>query len=345
MRIRWPVVKELEVSKNQINEWLKTTPFQDLLKSTNLASNDYYVSENKSRVLKGYLKPKNDQEMERILQDNNLLGHLGEIIGKIILNQDFYLFRSSTKANHFLERLNTLFLLFTRVIALSNIEEVNIKYSNQLWRDCLKILMGDVEFTAFWKSNTLIEHGPFTFSFDKLILGSVEKQKKEHGLPLELYMHETLGLLNFEDYIRYYFPKQVDKFMELRQYLTEKEIKRKRFNNLTSFISKYTLLDVHEFIETNNAILSHELDDYGIPKDNSEFYTSNKLFAIDYKAHQINCDSHTKNLKITRKKLDLTELQKKFILEVLKTEVSVLILDIYFCECGRIFCKYLKPKI
>ncbi len=60
------------------------------------------------------------------------------------------------------------------------IEDVNIKYSKQLWEEWLVFLSEEESQFAHWKNKTQIEHGSFTFSFDLSILSGVKRQKDGH---------------------------------------------------------------------------------------------------------------------------------------------------------------------
>jgi hypothetical protein len=72
------------------------------------------------------------------------------------------------------------------------------------------------------------------------------------------------------------------------------------------------------------------------PKKKSRFYSLGEEFTLDYKAHKIKCLEHGKY-----RSPEISLPQRRYINSQLATDKKVLILSLSFCDCERIFCKYL----
>ncbi len=323
-RLSFEIIKESEVSLNQIREWSDKSPM-----------------ERHEAILHKYLNH-DDNFLKELKRNKVFFGLLGEQIGEFILKDDFILGRGVQKGclKEVLEKefilLDSLFLLNL----LSKEENITISSNDRIGSASEEFLSKDLVLkwmhpNHFWTENTLF-YGPFSYTFDphqlegmkeKYIVEDYEetgvKMKEVMNLPLEFVISEInanqlFGYQKWHDFLR----------------------KRAQFSIFSSFLAKHLLIDVNEFLVSNKKLFDLRLDEWGIPKENSSFYNQNRLFAIDYKARHIKCNDHGKYHTPA-----MHSEQRKYVRSLLDTEVGVLILSIQFCDCGRIFYKYILPNI
>ncbi|MFX1284967.1 MAG: hypothetical protein ACFFB5_15000 [Promethearchaeota archaeon] len=330
--------------------------------------NEFEISEN---AIVGWLKSVNEYEryfLERKHLNRRNLGNFGEFIGKFILEKEFILYQRKTSDRKMIpwlmfEKENVLLDSYYLANLFSNIEDVSVKSNIKAWLGDEKFLslrehtgeyLGEISFEKRvelgldannqmicwkeWKKKTL-RYGPFIFTFKDHILEDVRKSfidywKRETGAKLTLT--DTLGV-PFEYLIKWFFPEgEKIEYQKWREYL----YKRVRYFDISSFLAKNTQIDVNDFICTNKVFLDLDLDVWGIPKENSDFFNKKYLYAIDYKSHRIKCVDHGKYQTPA-----LYFQQRNYVKSLILTQIGVLILSLQFCDCGRIFCKYLVPMV
>lgn len=94
------------------------------------------------------------------------------------------------------------------------------------------------------------------------------------------------------------------------------------------------------FRQTHLAVLGGTIDvEKAFPKPNSFFCTIGKEFMIDYKTHHLNCNQHGRY-----RTPDMSYFQRKLVNSFLSTKIKILVLSLGFCDCGRVFVKYLLLK-
>lgn len=323
-RLFFKIIKESEVSIDRIRDWSEKSPMK-----------------RHEAFLQKFLQ--HDEDFQKDLKENKFLfGLLGGQIGEFILQDDFILYRGVEKGyfSGFIEKeailLGSLFLLNL----LSKEDYVTITSNERIGTTSEEFLSKKLtrkwkHSDHFWIKNTLY-YGPFSYTFDpskyeEMIARYIQEEYERTGVRIKKVLNLPLRFLISE-----INPNQLS---EYKKWLNIFQ-KRREFNILSSFLAKNLLIDANEFLAKNKELFDLRLDEWGIPRKNSSYYNQARIFAIDYKSLHITCIDHGKYHSPA-----MYPEQRKYVGSLLGTEVGVLILSLQFCDCGRIFYKYIEPKI